>query len=154
MNGKVISTFVSMSSEAMTSVAAPHLEIDRQVSLIQRGQHIFPLLAFCIILPTVDLVTDLILVKKLYLGGYRCTQADDEDGFEKCNDDSAAYCTSEDANNDVCVYGNDPIYATALFLPFLLNYLVSFYTWKRICKKKMKTFIFPLFNFFPQYGKN
>lgn len=131
-------------------IATPHLEIN----VYQKVQKIFPLLAFCVILPTVDLVTDILLIKKLYTGGYRCRQSQDNNDFEKCNKDSVNYCTSGTANEDMCVYGNDPIYATTMFLPFLLNYLVSFNTWKRVCKNKMKTFIFPLFNFFPQYGKN
>ena len=143
------------SSRVMTIISTTTADLD--YSVFQKAQKMIPFIALCIILPTVDVVTDVLLIKKLITGGYRCKHSEEDDNdidFERCKANSVTYCTSEAANNDVCVHRNDPIYATALFLPFLLNYLVSFYTWKRICKNKMKTFIFPIINIFPQYGKN
>ena len=43
---------------------------------------------------------------------------------------------------------------TALTIPFLLNYIVCFYTFFRLTNnRKRYTFIFPLLNLYPQYGK-
>ena len=43
---------------------------------------------------------------------------------------------------------------TALTIPFLLNYIVCFYTFFRLTKSKKKyLFIFPLLDLYPQYGK-
>ena len=38
-------------------------------------------------------------------------------------------------------------------VPFLLSYFKSFYTWWSEASKKKLTFIFPLLNWYPQYGK-
>ena len=46
--------------------------------------------------------------------------------------------------------------ATVMFLPFLLNYVWCFFSFFRREKnnfKKIFTFIFPLLNLYPQYGK-
>ena len=50
--------------------------------------------------------------------------------------------------------GDHPAMATFLLMPFLLNYIVCFYTFFRLTtNRKMYTFIFPLLNLYPQYGK-
>ena len=38
-------------------------------------------------------------------------------------------------------------------VPFLVNYLKSFHTWWSGASDKKETFIFPLLNFYPQFGK-
>ena len=50
--------------------------------------------------------------------------------------------------------GGHPILATVLLMPFLLNYIVCFYTFFRLTTNRKKyLFIFPLLNLYPQYGK-
>ena len=50
--------------------------------------------------------------------------------------------------------GGHPAMATVLLMPFLLNYIVCFYTFFRLTtNRKRYTFIFPLLNLYPQYGK-
>ena len=83
------------------------------------------LLVLSIALPTLDTVTDINLVIKLYRG------AEDVKG----------------------VWTNHPKMATAMLNPFLLNYIVCFITFLRKEKNK-KTIIFALLNIYPQFGKN
>ena len=60
-----------------------------------------------------------------------------------------------DINLAVKLYsGNHPEMATALLTPFLLNYIVCFYTFFRLTTHRKKyLFIFALLNLYPQYGK-
>ena len=44
--------------------------------------------------------------------------------------------------------------ATAMLAPFCLNYIFCFIAFFRLGKDKKKTFIFPLLNLYPQYGKD
>ena len=83
------------------------------------------LLLLNIVLPTLDIVTDINLARKLYQGtdGYR--------GWE-----------------------NHPAMATAMLSPFLLNYFVCFITFLRKEKNKIVTFVFALLNIYPQFGVN
>ena len=41
-----------------------------------------------------------------------------------------------------------------MMAPFCLNYLFCFITFFRLGANKRLTFIFPLLNLYPQYGKN
>ena len=90
---------------------------------------ILTILILNIFLPTLDTATDINLVVKLYRGA---------------ND---TY-TGEHVSH--------PRMATAMLLPFLLNYVVCLYTFfrqERTKKYKKYTFIFALLNLFPQFGK-
>ena len=62
--------------------------------------------------------------------------------------------TATDINLVVKLYrGAHPRMATAMLLPFLLNYVVCLYTFFRQERTKKYTFIFALLNFYPQFGK-
>ena len=62
--------------------------------------------------------------------------------------------TATDINLVVKLYvGLHPGMATAMLLPFLLNYVVCLYTFFRQERNKKYTFIFALVNFYPQFGK-
>ena len=75
-----------------------------------------------IALPTLDTVTDINLVYKLYRG----------------------------AGDRYII--NHPRMASAMLTPFLLNYFVCFITFLRKEKNKKFTFIFALLNIYPQFG--
>ena len=81
-----------------------------------------------ILLPTLDTLTDINLVYRLYHG----------------------------VDHDYRGSHGDPDYymATAMLIPFLLNYIVCFITFLRKEKNKKFTFIFALLNLYPQFGKN
>ena len=86
---------------------------------------ILMMVALNILLPTLDIVTDINLIVKLYRG------AEDADGR----------------------WYNHPKMATAMLIPYLLNYVVCFITFLRKEKNKKFTFIFALLNIYPQFGK-
>ena len=75
--------------------------------------------------------------------------------YKKCQDDPVSYCSNDENNQVVCRFSN-PHYkmATAMLIPFLLNYIVCFITFLRKEKNKKFTFIFALLNHYPQFGKN
>ena len=80
-----------------------------------------------IILPTLDTLTDLNLIFKLYRGAI-----EDSDGS----------------------WSNHPKMATAMLTPFLLNYVACFAAFLMKEKNKKYNFIFALLNIYPQFGKN
>ena len=86
------------------------------------------ILALNIILPTIDILTDINLVYKLYRGA------------------SSSY--------GVPFLEDRPMMATAMLIPFLLNYIACFVTFFRKEKNKKFFFIFALLNIYPQFGMN
>ena len=97
---------------------------------------ILTMLVLNMFLPTLDTFTDINLVTKLYIG------ADGADGENWSRE------------TEEWEYGHysHPVYASLLLLPFLLNYLICWYTFYREEKYKKYTFIFPLLNLYPQFG--
>ena len=78
-----------------------------------------------ILLPTIDIFSDLIFIISLL----------------NLN-------TSESYSD-----GKKVQYAIPLLFFFLLNYSMSFFAWFRFEKEKLKTIIFPLLVFYPQFCK-
>ena len=71
--------------------------------------------------------------------------------YEKCLQNPGTFC-SLNGNRQHCP--SHPKMATALLTPFLLNYIVCFYTFLRLTTHRKKyLFIFPLLSLYPQYGK-
>ena len=95
---------------------------------------ILTVLLLNIFLPTLDTFTDIILVTKLYNG------AEGRDYNRE---------TKEWADG----HYSHPVYASLLLVPFLLNYVACWYTFYREARYKKYTFIFPLLNLYPQFGK-
>ena len=100
---------------------------------------ILTILILNIFLPTLDTATDGNLVVKLYRGA---------------NNTNYGY------DGEIHVeHFSHPRMATAMLLPFLLNYVVCLYTFFRLERTKKYTFIsfisfiFALLNLFPQFGK-
>ena len=111
-----------------------------------------------ILLPTADVVTDINLVVKLYNPPPICKYYDSDDDdilrgiYDECVKDPVTFC-SKDENREHCAFSH-PKMATVLLMPFLLNYIVCFYTFFRLTTSRKKyAFIFPLLNLYPQYGK-
>ena len=119
---------------------------------------ILTIFALNIILPTIDILSDINLVYLLYRGAYACQYRNswhpERDDYEKCEDDPDGYCSNDENNKSVCRLSSHPKMATAMLTPFLLNYIVCFITFLRKEKNKKFTFIFALLNLFPQFGKN
>ena len=111
-----------------------------------------------IALPTLDTFTDINLVIKLYRGAqyceYRFYGHPERDDYNKCRVDPVSYCSNEENNQSICRFSTHPKMATAMLIPFLLNYVACIITFLRKEKNKKFTFIFALLNIYPQFGKN
>ena len=107
------------------------------------------ILVLNIILPTLDIVTDINLMVKLYQGAQYCSY-----DYYKCSKDPVSDCSNDQNDQTVCRFSSHPNMATAMLTPFLLNYIVCFITFLRKEKNKKFTFIFALLNLYPQFGKN
>ena len=111
-----------------------------------------------VILPTADVVTDINLMVRLYDPPPGCRYySETYDGFnltmihDACIKNPVTFCSRE-GNRQHCA--SFPTLATALLTPFLLNYIVCFYTFFRLTTHRKKyLFIFPMLNLYPQYGK-
>jgi len=90
-------------------------------------------------------------------GYYFCTTYNDRGllafnyGYDECKNDPATYCSIEENNQAVCGFSSHNKMATAMLIPFLLNYIVCFITFLRKEKNKKFTFIFALLNIYPQF---
>ena len=91
------------------------------------------ILVLNIALPTLDTVTDIMLVYKLYRGAQYCEyRFEDHDDFAKCEKDPVSYCSYEENNQkNVCMFASHYKMATSMLIPFLLNYIVCFITFLR-----------------------
>ena len=115
-------------------------------------KNVIPLLLFNILLPTADVVTDLHLIIKLYREGvkYKLVCKDPEDRMI-----NKLFCEYEyDYEDFVSFYEYEYGWlngaATALLIPFILNYIFTMACWMR-SEEKIKTLIFPLLNIYPQF---
>ena len=121
---------------------------------------ILTILMLNILIPTADVFTDVNLLVKLYKPPPGCKYYYWRDGdrlariYEECQEDPVTFCSKDENRKHCWLY--DPHYkmATVLLMPCLLNYIVCFYTFFRLTtNRKRYTFIFPLLNLYPQYGK-
>ena len=120
---------------------------------------ILTILALNIVLPTADVYTDINLAIKLYKTKQpRCKYYYWYNGerleriYEECREDPLTFCSNDENREHCWFYDPHPAMATVLLMPFLLNYIVCFYTFFRLTTYR-KTFIFPMLNLYPQYGK-
>ena len=100
---------------------------------------ILTVLVLNIFLPTLDTYSDIILVTKLYNGAPKDT---------KRNEEKKIFVPDYESEIE-----SHPVYASLLLVAFLLNYVVCWYTFYREARYKKYTFIFPLLNLYPQFGK-
>ena len=129
-------------------------------------------------LPTVDIVTDLINITKLYIGTPTHTHCDEESELwpfakeRECSlNPNNTYCAT-DGTERYWIYKIDwsrdkitcmenrtsegsynyshPSFATSLLVPFLINYLVTWSIWWSVDKRKTTSWIAPLLSVYPQ----
>ena len=117
-----------------------------------------------ILLPTADIYTDINLAVKLYTPPtqppnckYYSSRYDGDrlrGIYNECRENPKTFCSKEENQEHCWFYNPYSKMATFLLMPFLLNYIVCFYTFFRLTtNRKRYTFIFPLLNLYPQYGK-
>ena len=116
-----------------------------------------------VLLPTVDILTDLISITKLYTGTEThidCDERSEVITYLGDFDDNSSLDIEtwyegrrmclENSSSEGSTFNIHPIWATSLLVPFLLNYLVTWSIWWNIDKSKTKTWIAPLLSVFPQ----
>ena len=155
-------------ADTPSSPAPPPLNTWQMVKMFS------PIVIFSILLPLVDILTDLRMIITLYTGVYACNsneiywiygQDTYREIFDTCRKDASTFCQQ---NPSLCSFAKHEKFATMLLskllkqkafktetvsVPFLLNYFASFLTWYRREKNKLQTFIFPLLNIYPIFGK-
>ena len=72
------------------------------MELKEKIKKVAPLFLFNIILPTIDIITDLLMIIKLFEGAYRCNEDDrDSDAYGQCKEFGPNnFCTSISFNCD------------------------------------------------------
>ena len=113
-----------------------------------------------VVLPTVDIFTDLISITKLYIGSLTHTDCDEKSelasfGLLTHNFTSATWSDAksrciENSSAEGLDYDRHPIWATSLLVPFLINYLTTWFIWWSIDKRKTVSWIAPLLSVYPQ----
>ena len=138
-----------------------------------------PIILLSLILPTWDVTSDWLLILEFFTGEFDTCLS--RNWTHPCPQDNCAIwkgCTYRGPNNtESCGYCKehpsvcdsqinfgfmllgklfwmlDIMYKDYFAVPFLLSYFKSFYTWWSEASNKKLTFIFPLLNWYPQYGK-
>ena len=113
-------------------------------------------------LPTVDIFTDLISIIKFYIGTLTHTDCDEKSelepfGLQSHNynnhhanwSDAKSKCI-ENSSLEGLYYNRHPIWATSLLVPFLINYLTTWFIWWSVDKRKTVSWIAPLLSVYPQ----
>ena len=130
-----------------------------------------PVFLFGVILPFVDMVTDLRMIIRLFVGVPICDSNNyysNRTVYYACKrePDLEKYCQD---NLGACATEQHPIFASILLgkytliytrtsvenvvpVPFLLNYIASFLAWYRLERNKLLTVVFPIFNLYSIFG--
>ena len=143
-------------------------ERDTPLPLGQLVKMTAPVFLFGVILPFVDMVTDLRMIIRLYVGVPGCSRSNSNNSvYHACvgAPDLEKYCQD---NLGACPTERHQIFAFMLLgkynlifdyvldyvvpVPFLLSYMASFLAWYRLEKNKLLTVVFPLFNLYPIFG--
>ena len=144
-------------------------EQDTPLPLCQLVKMTAPVFLFGVILPFVDIVTDLRMIIRLYMGVPGCSRSNSNNSvYHACvgAPDLEKYCQD---NLGACPTERHQIFAFMLLgkynlmytrtyvenvfpVPFLLNYIASFLAWYRLEKNKLLTVVFPIFNLYSVFG--
>ena len=109
-----------------------------------------------VVLPTVDIFTDLITTTKLFEGTEthdNCDQKSEVEPFATNNTYLWFYAKRmciENSPEGGLYYTRHPVWATSLLVPFLINYLVTWVIWWSVDKRKTISWIAPLLSVYPQ----
>ena len=118
-----------------------------------------------VIWPTVDILTDLRSFTNLYIGTETHTDCDEKrelipyvDNYYNRTDHLKPFVLwteikrkcIENSSVDGLHYHSHPIWATSLLVPFLINYLVTWFIWWNVDKRKTISWVAPLLSVYPQ----
>jgi len=113
----------------------------------EKIKEILILLLLNVILPSVDVYSDVGLILKFYVKGSRfnpyCNQV-----YWRLKERFNCYDNLPTSNVSYILHHN---WGTMMLLPFLLNYLICWYVWAITDKRKTVTWVAALLSFYPQY---
>ena len=128
---------------------------EAELTIFQKIKSIILPISFNIILPIWDVFSDArLIILLLFVGGHRCMDRgySYRRQYDTCRENPNTYCTTSNIPR-LCEEVTHPLFGLMMLVPFLLNYLLSIYTWNRLENNKRFTFIFPLLNLYAPYGK-
>ena len=105
------------------------------------------LLLLNIILPSVDVYSDIGLILKFYVKGSQSNPYCDQ-MYWRLEERLNCYDNLPTSNVTYILHYN---WGTLMLLPFLLNYLICWYVWATTDKMKTVTWVAALLSFYPQY---
>jgi len=115
----------------------------------EKIKEIVLLLLLNVILPSVDVYSDIGLILKFYVKGSRSDSfCDAEYGWWQLEERLDCYDNHPASS---VTYTLHPNWGTMMLLPFLLNYLICWYVWATTDKRKTVTWVAALLSFHPQY---
>ena len=132
------------------------------LTTFQKVKETLLLTIFNIALPTVDIFTDLISIIKFYIGTLAHADCDEKSELEPFGfgfwdyanwTDAKSKCI-ENSSSEGLYYNRHPIWATSLLVPFLINYITTWFIWWSVDKRKTVTWIAPLLSVYPQVRTN
>ena len=106
-----------------------------------------------VLLPSVDIFTDLGSVIKLYIGIK--THPDCDEWINELSTYGNSWTVAkenciENSSAEGIIYVSQAGWATALFVPFLVNYVTTWIVWWSVDKKKTISWVAPLLSVYPQ----
>ena len=115
-------------------------------------------------LPTADIFTDLMSITQFYIGTETHADCDEEselipfvENYNRSDPVEGSKLWTEvrrkciDASSaDGMYHKQHPMWATSLLVPFLINYLVTWFIWWSVDKRKTVSWIAPLLSVYPQ----
>ena len=132
------------------------------LTTLQKIKETILITIFNVLLPSVDIFTDLGSVIKLYIGGRIHPNCDERSELQPFSDDLFLYqsdfsnwsiakekCIANSSAEGI-IYTSHPGWATALLVPFLINYLTTWIVWWSVDKRKTVSWIAPLLSVYPQ----
>ena len=106
-----------------------------------------------VLLPSVDIFTDLGSVIKLYIGIRTHPDCDEWSNELSAYGDIWTVAKEnciENSSAEGIIYTSQAGWATALFVPFLVNYVTTWVVWWSVDKKKTSSWVAPLLSVYPQ----
>ena len=104
-----------------------------------------------VLLPSVDIFTDLGSVIKLYIGSKIHPDCDKKSELEPyTSEEDGLIAAIANSSADMITYISQPDWATALLMPFLINYIITWIVWWSVDKRKAVSWIAPLLSVYPQ----
>ena len=102
-----------------------------------------------VVLPSIDVYSDLALMTNFYVGSRFNPYCDEQRIGSSVERFNCHYDNNVPTSNMTYTQHNG--WATMLLLPFMMNYLICWYVWATTDERKAVTWVAALLSFYPQY---